>query len=318
MASLSVSEWNRLQEDKYFYEELDAPEYNEGGSLKTGNPDGDPIQRPVVHVSDEESDYQKTVAVAMYAHGKLGTGNDDEATLLVIRVQFACHKRKTRYKSAVLRFEFSARSTGDSVPEVISYEPFNKQTRSMETEVDHGDKTHFSVNAGAEYVGKAGVDGGKEWEDQFKKIFFRQAHSEQLYNEKAGKFKGVKWVFKENGAQQDGVEPDFHLFMLLKPAKDSKGNPRPFDMKMHMRVELEPLQNAFASMLRFFRPGKEEDAPVTIDHQRALQVHATGARIERLIRNDLNALGKYRNDGLLPLVAIINKPASISSATASP
>lgn len=318
----SIDEWNQLQKDKNFHEEISPPEHDKSGGLKVRNPDKpNHEQRTVVHVSDKKSKFQKTVAINLCVHGVTDGEGSKPLSLIVLWVHLGCSKSGGHISETEIWFEYeSVPGSGTEPPRLVTYAPFNTEQRTEFTEEDRSTTTNVGATVGAEQSGaKADLSAGREWVRSFKQRCFAKAFSDPIWNEKLGRRIGAKWSFQENQSQETGVQPNFHLAMLVEPAVkeiekvDETGQTvkekitQPFIGQFDIRVEAGFWENLKRRTKDFFRQGKYEDEPVLFNPALPPKAEDTGLNAIKMVEGDKEHLGKYVGDGLLRVIGAINK-----------
>lgn len=231
-------------------------------------------------------------------------------------MQLRCDERK-RYKSAQISMCFTdldsskdgkAKKDG---PSVVQWGPFKKETRNDVTEERITINRNLGASAGFEKVAKCDVSWGRGTERERQQRYFRKSSSEQLYDEKRGKKVGVRWSFTENQSQDDGIEPDFHLAILVKTAQDAAGKALPFAGHFALELQAGLMDDLAQKAIRFF---VSRDDPVFFDPHLEMQVDDTGRRIRDDVLANRGKMDFYEDDAnLFALLRKINtEPSSLS------
>jgi hypothetical protein len=297
-----IAAWNAAQFDASLYEEENPPENDVIGGLKTRNTlDGRP-QRRFLQISSEESPFRKTVELVVCIHGMKRNGED--VTLIIYRVHLSC-PRESRYRSARLRFAFTTCDPGQNTTptEVLAWAPFNTQERFATGDLNVTSKTTLGGSLGAEAIGKAELNLGKEWERNFTQNLYGSAESDAHYNEDIGVMTGVQWYFTEAKRQEDGVLPDFHVAIIVKPPRDTgTGRALQFNGAMKLRVEA----GIYGRVSGFFREGRQQNEPVLFDPALPAHFCGSGDRLRNVLQPGMD-LGGCMEDALLGIIGLINQ-----------
>ncbi|KAH6684659.1 hypothetical protein B0J14DRAFT_573342 [Halenospora varia] len=290
-------------------EEQDPPENAEGGGLRTRNPEGARWQREFVHLSQEGSKFQKTVQMVFCGHGWEKTTKATESlplkhhqpmSLLVFRFHLTCHDPDHRFESCRIWFRFyddndgkEIESTAKASPKVVAWAPFvKKEEKWNKREAQKGQKSNVGGSAGVQQVGKADINGGKEWTTNFTRDYFDRGSSVPLHNDSLGRTYGVEWYFQQNRIQNYGIEPNFQVAILLKRDVDNEGNHIPFMGTFEMRVQAGMMEDFLQGIKRFFWPHRIADEPLYFDPNRPTE--ANGPDSEKWKEEiDTDNLGKY-------------------------
>ncbi|KUI69797.1 hypothetical protein VM1G_04803 [Cytospora mali] len=263
--------------DDSFYEELNADFSGSLGSLKTNNPEGDRFQRPFIHLSPEKSKFRKTVEPVLCVHGWKEGGSGKPMTLLIIGVHLTCHDKDFRFQTVKIRLAFHEDDKADppnaekAEPRVVAYAPWVQQKIWGETDENIEETTEYSGAAGVDKVVQLDLDAKKGRKRTFTRKHFDRGTADRLIDQKTFRIYGVEWFCQQNSLQTYGVQPYFHLAVLLERSHTKTGDGITFRAVYDMRVEAgfkHDVQQGLRRVFRLFRP---EDAPVyfdpSIDHE---------------------------------------------------
>ncbi|EME41410.1 hypothetical protein DOTSEDRAFT_26582 [Dothistroma septosporum NZE10] len=309
----TVEQWNRAQKNgkqSYLYEEQQSEYDRIHGGLKTRNPLNDPWQRSAVYTtSNERSPFRKSVSIAICAHGEESSASTTiDLSLIVFHVKLSCAEEK-RYKSARLDFKFAKKDPSDlTAPEVVNWGPFMKEKRGDGSQEGVTTTKSIDGSLGVDQHAKGELSAGIETTLEYSKRYFKKSFSEAVHDDESGKDIGVRWHFAQNYSQNDGVDPDFHVAILVKPGKDKDGKARPFLGSLGFRLNAGVLDDVKQGIERFFASRND---PVWYDPKLAMQSYITGDRVKEDVAAKLMNLGVYKKEVVLSeLVANIDREAT--------
>ena len=302
------------------YEELDPPENQGNGEFKTRNPEHDKFQRQFIHLSPEKSPFKKTIQMVLCVHGWEDLSHQQPMSLLVVRFHFTCNTDGALYRSVRIWFKFnefepadldatsSTKSTatgspGDTIsanasPVVVAYAPFVKTRRWNESEAERRRTNAAEGVLGVNQMANAELRLRHERETLYRQRFFDKGTSDPIIIDAIGEVMGVEWYLEQNASQGFGVEPDFHVAMLLKRSNDSSGNPVRFKSTCDVRLDAGFQHNFEQRVRRIFRLGKPEDESYYYDPNRLDDFRgADGTRIMQNI--DTDNLGRLAEQDML-------------------
>jgi hypothetical protein len=217
---VSIDSWNTIQHNVALHDEVNLPEDDATAVSESRDPSGGKEQRRAVQTSEMPSSVRRTIELVVCTHDV--TRNGENVTWVIYRVALK-GSQLLEYHSATLKFTFTQHVLGQATTpaEVLAWAPFSKQERYMTGDSNVTSITSISGSLGAEAVGKAELDLGRKWESNFTQKLFRHAGSDPQYNEELSVTTGVQWRFTRAKQQEDGVLPDFHLAIVIKPPQDS-------------------------------------------------------------------------------------------------
>lgn len=294
-----------FHKDDYFHEELN-PELSESlGGFKTTNPEGDRFQRQMLHVSSAKSKFKKTVELVLCAHGWKHSDRKEPMTLIVLGINLSCHTRHFRFQSVRIWLTFdedNKRNPSDGViayPHVIAYAPFVQQERWNVSTANITDNRELEAGLSVNQLASVNVSGSRSHEISYTRKHFDRGSADRLYDDKTGRTYGVEWYCEQNQLQKYGVQPNFHLAVLLGRLHD-KENAISFKARFDMQIEAGFIHDFEQGLRRAFRLQKPEDDPVYFDPSKEPDVHGAAGIGQKLLEKiDLDNLGALAEGNML-------------------
>ncbi|KAL6867030.1 hypothetical protein J3F83DRAFT_103199 [Trichoderma novae-zelandiae] len=315
MAQNTVHEFTDNQKlfhaNNFFYEEKNPESSELLGGFKTTNPSADRFQRPIIHISPTRSKFKKTVELVLCAHGWKSPDKKEPMTLLILGVNLSCHDRDFRFQSVRIWLTFDeddkrdATSTLKASPRVVAFAPFVQQERWNFSVANITDSKTLGGSLGAAQFASAEVNGSRSHEISYTRKHFDRGCADRLYDEETGTFYGIEWYCEQNKLQEYGVQPNFHLAVLLERSHDEEEKPIPFKAMFEMQIEAGFMHDLKQGLRRVFRLRKPEDDPVYFDPSREPSVRGLAGIGQKLLQEiDIDNLGVLAEGKMLSKLLI--------------
>ncbi|EHK42139.1 hypothetical protein TRIATDRAFT_287499 [Trichoderma atroviride IMI 206040] len=287
----------------YFYEDEEPDFYQRLGAFKTSNPPSNRFQRRFIHISKEKSDFKKSVELVLCVHGWKTPEKKEPMTLIILSVRLSCHKRNSRYRSVTITLSFrednepgSSKAALEASPEVAAYAPFVEEKRWNKTMSSNQDGNSYGAGlSGGQFV-TANVNANRQANISYTRQYFDRGTADRLYDDHKDRLYGVQWYCEQNQLAKTGVEPHFHLAILVDRKHDANNEPIPFSAILDMKLEAGFAHDFGSGIRRIFRLKKPADAPIFFDPSKQPQVCGLDGVGENILQNiqvdNLGALAK--------------------------
>ncbi|KAK5997910.1 hypothetical protein PT974_00276 [Cladobotryum mycophilum] len=263
-----------------FYEDLD-PDFDQSlGAFKTSNPTDNRYQRQFIRISKQRSEFKKTVELVLCVHGWKRPDKKEPMTLIILGVYLKCHAKNFRYQSVRIGLSFHEDDKADpskaveASPQVVAYAPFVREQRWNVTSSSNEDAHSYGASLGGGQFVTLDANAKKEASVSYTRKHFDKGTADRLYDENTGRVYGVEWYCEQNQLEQYGVEPHFHLAVLVDRKHDANNNPVTYSAIFDMKIEAGFAHDFRQEIRRLFRLRKPEDDPIYFDPSREEpQVH---------------------------------------------
>ncbi|KAL7896756.1 hypothetical protein HDV63DRAFT_378424 [Trichoderma sp. SZMC 28014] len=291
----------------YFYEDEEPDFYQRLGAFKTSNPASNRFQRQFFHISKEKSEFKKTVELILCVHGWKTPEKKEPMTLIILSVRLSCHKRNHRFQSVEFTLSFhedsepgSTNASLEASPAVAAYAPFVEEKRWHKTTSSNQEVNNYGAGlSGGQFV-TANVNANRQANVSYTRQYFDRGTADFLYDERKDRLYGVQWYCEQNQLANTGIEPHFHLAILVKRQHDANNEPIPFSAVLDMELEAGFAHDFKQGIRRLFRLMKPEDDPIYFDPSKQPQVRGLDGVGEKMLQKiQVDNLGALAERGKL-------------------
>jgi hypothetical protein len=198
-------------------------------------------QREVVADLGKGSDYPIQVRLSTCVHGTYDNLKKQPASLLVFGFQIASTSEKV-IKAAKAEFTFDEKRAGKetkqptgslSAPNVLAFAPYRKRRRSNPTTGIVHKEVYGDGTLGVDFT-PAKLEGklGKKRAETHTQRYYEEGFAFRHFDIKTDRWHQVKWSFRQNKSQNDGIEPQFFVAILLSRKSDAD-----FTVKFDIEIE---------------------------------------------------------------------------------
>ncbi|KAK4099056.1 hypothetical protein N658DRAFT_517658 [Parathielavia hyrcaniae] len=274
------------------------------GAFKTPNPKSNRLQRRFIHLSSEKSRFRKTVETVLVVHGWETEAKKQPMSLIVLSVRLNCHAANFRIQSARMWFAFyeddkaSPPNTEEAAPEVVTFAPFVEQKITNVTPEVREVTNAFGGKLGPpETFMSGGVEASRAVKSGYTRQHFDRGTADCLVRD--DRVYGVNWFCEQNKLTKYGVNPHFHVAVLLKREHTKADNKAiSFSGVFDMRIEAGLIHDFNNGIRRAFRLGKPEDEAIYYDPNQSAQTGGFEGVGQELKANvEENNLGKLAGKG---------------------
>lgn len=292
--------------EEYFYEDESVDWSSITGGLKTSNPDADRYHRHFVHKEKDKSEFKKTVEMVLCVHGWKTPAKTEPMTLLILGVNLTCHAQDSRYQSVRIWLKFHEDDKAvppnaeSASPTVVAYAPWVQEKLWGGSPENVKNRQEYTVTTGVEHIAKLEGSAMRGKESSVVRGHFDRGTADSLFDDRTDRIYGVEWYCEQNKKQNYGIQPYFHIAVLLDRSHTTAGEPITFKAVYDMEIEAGFRHGIEQGIRRIFRLGKPEDEPIYFDPSAQPIGRGKGFKILQKIETDYkDRLGDLAEDDLL-------------------